>query len=362
MTNIFGQSMVPIEVEHSTIIGRKTERTAIGRAIGWLAPAILMVALTACSSVGNGTANRNGAQGAEGASISGTAKTAATVSPVAEQRTEVKTVKTMNGDIRIPLQPQRIVAEEYLGSLIPLGVIPVGAPSLILKNLYFKEALQKVADTGDYGKMNLEKIAQLNPDLILSSNSDNYAQLSKIAPTVIVPYGELKNAHEELTYFGQLLGKQKEAAAWLNDYDRRIALAKARVDKAVPAEATFSILEVTEKTIYTYGDNFGRGGQPVYQSLGRKPPAKVASTIMEKQWAELSPEMMVEYAGDYLVITSNSKTLEDFQKDPLWNSLPAFKNNHVYVWKEEHSWYYDPIAVLSQTEELAKWLAPISSK
>ncbi|OBZ18857.1 ABC transporter substrate-binding protein [Bacillus sp. FJAT-27264] len=267
-----------------------------------------------------------------------------------------KTVKTMNGDIEIPVLPKRIVAEEYIGSLIPLGTIPVGAPGLTLQNMYFQEALKDVTDTGTYGKMNAEKIFALDPDLIITGNNDSYPTLSKIAPTIVVPYGELKNAHEELTYFGQLLGKEKEAADWLAEYDERIAAAKAKVDKAIPAEATFSIMENADKTTYVYGDNFGRGGQPIYQALGRKPPAEVADEIMEKQWAELSEEVISKYAGDYIILTSNTRTVESFKTDPLWGSLPAVKNNHLYVWKEERSWYYDPMAVLSQTEELADWL------
>lgn len=48
--------------------------------------------------------------------------------------------------VEIPIQPQRIIAEEYLGSLIALDIIPVGAPGLTIKNYYFKEELQGVAN------------------------------------------------------------------------------------------------------------------------------------------------------------------------------------------------------------------------
>ncbi|WP_251037800.1 ABC transporter substrate-binding protein [Paenibacillus albidus] len=313
----------------------------------------LMLITAACSA--NSTGNEKTT--AESAAATQAPAPAETAQPTASAETAtVKTVTTVNGDIEVPAEPKRIVAEEYLGSLIPLNMIPVGAPGLTLQNMYFKEALAGVEDTGDYGKMNAEKIIALNPDLIISSSVDNYETLSKIAPTVIVPYGDLKNAHEELTYFGKLFGKEKEAADWLAEYDTRIAAAKAKVDAAIPADASFSILELTDKAIYAYGDNFGRGGQPLYQSLGRKPPTEVASEIMEKQWAELSTEVLSKYAGDYIILTSNQKTLEDLKADPIWSSLPAVKNNQVYVWKEERSWYYDPIAVLSQTEELAAWL------
>ena len=269
---------------------------------------------------------------------------------------EAKTVQTTNGEVVIPTSPQRIVAEEYIASLLVLDVKPVGAPGLALENYYLKDALKDVEEIGDYGKPSIEKIIALKPDLIITGNGENYDALSKIAPTVVIPYGELKDAHEELTYFGELLGKEQEAKDWLTQYDQKIADAKAQVDAIIPKDASFSIIEDADKTYYAYGDNFGRGGQPVYQALGRKPPAKVADEMMEKQWAEISEEVLADYAGDYIILTSDDRTVEDFKKDPIWGNLPAVKNDHLYVWPEERSWYYDPTAVLAQVEELTNWL------
>lgn len=273
-----------------------------------------------------------------------------------------KTVATIHGEITIPAKPQRIVTDDYLGSLIALGVTPVGTPGLHLQNPYFAAALAGVEDIGDYGNSSAERMLALQPDVIISGNSKEelYEAYAKIAPTIVVPFGTLKNAHEEVTYFAELLGLEEEGAAWLQDYDKRIQAAKEKVDAAIPAEATFTIFEASENKVWTYGDNFGRGGQPIYQALGRKPKAEVAERIMEKQWEELSLEALDEYAGDYIILTvseSSGKTLADFQSDPVWGSLEAVKNGRLYLWPEERSWYYDPIAVLSQTEELAAWLA-----
>jgi iron complex transport system substrate-binding protein len=315
---------------------------------------ISMILLLTFFTAACGAADSNSNNTAVNAGKNVTEKAAEAETPANSD--EVKTITTVNGDIEVPVHPQRIVAEEYLGSLIALDVIPVGAPGLTLENYYFKEALQGVADTGVYGKPSAEQILGLTPDLIITANGDSYAQLSKIAPTVVIPYGDLKNAHEELTYFGELLGKESEAKAWLEKYDERIAAAKAKVDAVIPADATFSIMENADNKTWVYGDNFGRGGQPVYQALGRTPPAEIKDEIMEKQWAEVSAEVLDKYAGDYIILTSNTLTVDDFKKEPIWSSLPAVKNGHLYVWTEEHSWYYDPIAVLAQTEELADWL------
>lgn len=326
----------------------------------------LLLALSGCGAAGpsdgpNDSDNVKAAQasdGKNGSSPSPKDKDAGkTAGDSAQQTAKMKTVSTVKGDIQIPVQPQRIVAEEYLGSLIALDVIPVGAPGLTIKNYYFKEALAGISDTGVYGKPSAENIIALNPDLIITGNGETYDVLSKIAPTLVIPYGDLKNVHQELAYFGALLGKEDKAKTWLAEYDRRIAAAKAKVDAVIPADASFSIMEDGEKTTWVYGDNFGRGGQPVYQALGRKPPAEIADSLMEKQWAELSAELLEKYAGDYIVMTSNNRTAEDFKADPIWRNLRAVKNGNLYVWPEERSWYYDPLAVLAQTEELAEWLA-----
>lgn len=320
----------------------------------WLALAILLAAalLGACG-------NNAGPEPTSPASPDNNASSAeepATEEPVSPK---TRTIATINGDIEIPSAPQRIVAEEYLGTLIALDVIPVAAPGLSIQNYYYKDALDGIQSSGDYGKPSPELIMTLNPDLIITGNNDTYEILNKIAPTIVVPFGQLKNIREELTFFGEVLGKETEATAWLADYDAAMSEQKSRVDAAIPDEATFSIIEYSDKSIWVYGDNFGRGGQPIYQVLGRKPPATIADHIMEKQWEEISAEMLDEYAGDYLIVTANNRTVEDFENDPLWASLPAVKNKRLYVWPEERSWYYDPLAVKEQTKELADWLVSL---
>jgi iron complex transport system substrate-binding protein len=279
-----------------------------------------------------------------------------------EEKENAKTVTTAFGDIQIPTSPKRIIADDYVGSLIALDAIPVGTPGLHLKNPYYVEALEGVADIGEYGNSSPEKMMELDPDLIITATDDpkRFEQMNKIASTISVPYGDLKNAHEEIAYFGELLGLEDKANAWLKDYDERIAAAKQRVDAVIQPDATFTILELGDKSVWAYGDNFGRGGQPIYQSLGRKPRADVAEELMEKQWMELSMETLAGYVGDYIVLTVgdvNEWTIDKLKADPIWGSLAAVKQNQVYIWQEERSWYYDPIAVLSQTEELADWLA-----
>lgn len=135
-------------------------------------------------------------------------------------------IKTIKGDIEIPNQAQRVVVDLYLGSFIALNVKPVGTPQKNLENPYYKADLAGVENIGEYESISLEKILELQPDLIVTGNEMAYESFSKIAPTVLVPFGNLKTVHEEIEFFGQVLGKEQEAEAWLANFDKQIAQAR----------------------------------------------------------------------------------------------------------------------------------------
>jgi hypothetical protein len=53
-------------------------------------------------------------------------------------------------------------------------------------------------------------------------------------------------------------------------------------------------------------------------------------------------------------IASTNRVLDN----PYFEKLKdAVKNGQFYVWRNERSYFNDPLSVLSQTEELANWLA-----
>ncbi|MGO4537751.1 AraC family transcriptional regulator [Paenibacillus sp. 2TAB19] len=277
--------------------------------------------------------------------------------PAVSEQPQTKVVNTVNGDVEVPTQPKRIVAGEYLGSLIALGITPIGTSDHHIKNPYFNQYLKDVENIGE-GNGNVEKILSLEPDLIIMDDfyPELNEQMAKIAPTVVIPYASLKTVHEEVAYFGELLGQEDKAKDWLAEYDSRIATAKENVLKVVPAESTFSVIETSDKDIMAVGTDFGKGGQPIYNGFGFKPPAEIAAEMADPGWASISAEVLPKYAGDYIILTSDSKTLDQFKADPIWGTLPAVKNDRVFLWTSDRSNYWDPIAILSQTEELAAWL------
>ncbi|OXS54537.1 hypothetical protein B1A99_26700 [Cohnella sp. CIP 111063] len=316
----------------------------------------LMLLLSACASnmpANNGAASNTApAQTQQGQSTPGieTKETESTSS-------QTRIVHTVKGEVEIPSNPRRIIADTYMGSLIALGIAPIGTPTKFLKNPFYPELLKSVEDIGEQKSISFEKVVELQPDVIITGDEKAYESYQKIAPTILIPYGELKTDQEEISYLGEVLGLEAEAAAWMTDYETRRSSMKKRVESAVGANATFSIIEDWgEKSVAVFGDNFGRGGQAVYRLLQLKPPAEREAEIMEQQMLQLSWETLADYVGDYIVLTSDRLTLQDLQADPIWSSLDAVKNDRVYIWSSIHGWYFDPLSTLAQAEELTNWL------
>ncbi|MFW5435840.1 AraC family transcriptional regulator [Paenibacillus apiarius] len=331
--------------------------TVYKRSKASMATAVLLCLTLLLSACGTGGANTNAANGRNNTTKAQQTEAGQQGGENQAESTRhgaTKTVSTPFGDVDIPVKPQRIVAIDYLGSVIALGATPVGSSEWLMENPYIKDKIAGVENVGE----SIEKVMELEPDLIitLTTKQEQYEKYNKIAPTVSVPYDTFNNVHEEVAYFGELLGLQEEASAWLAEYDARIAAAKAKVDQAIPQESTFSVLEDQEKTVYILGGISGRGGRAIYEALGRKPPAGVTDEIMQKKYHPLSMEVLADYAGDYIVLTTGTKTLEEYKADPIWGKLDAVRQGRVYVWDEARSWFSDPIALLSQTEELADWL------
>lgn len=322
----------------------------------------LMLLLSACGTGGTNTttatanggsqsANVQPADAAQGGAADGQQGSTNQASSAPTETT--KTVSTVFGDVTIPVNPKRIVAIDYLGSLVALGANPIGSSEWLMQNPYLKDKIDGVENVGD----SIEKVMEMEPDLIITLTGDQkkYELLSKIAPTVSVPYNKFNNVHEEINYFGELLGVQEKATAWLDDYDTRIAAAKAKVKQALPEDATVSVLEDQDKSIYVFGNISGRGGRAIYEALGLNPPVGLTKEIMKEKYYPISLEKLGDFAGDYVVLTS-PKALDEYKSNPLWSQLDAIKNDRVFLWTEDQSWFQDPIAMLSQVEELANWL------
>ncbi|MGZ7442894.1 iron-hydroxamate ABC transporter substrate-binding protein [Paenibacillus sp. TH7-28] len=261
-----------------------------------------------------------------------------------------RTYDTVKGPVEIPVKPKRIVTDFYAGELLAVGGNVVGAEPDAFNNPFLKDLLANTEDVGA-NPVNLEKTLELAPDLIVVMYDENYDELSKIAPTLYLPYGTTTDIHNTVETFGDIVGEPEKAKAFLADYDQKAAEGREKLKSVVNEDDTFGIYELTNKgELWIFGDNAGRGGQVLYNALKLKGPEKWDP---KESTFQLSLEALPEYAADYMFLTTydpdkTGEALNNLKASPVWRNIDAIKNNKVFYNDFDTFYRYDPIAIKEQ--------------
>lgn len=286
---------------------------------------LIMLALAACGS----TEETGGSEGAS-------------------SDAETIQYESENGTVEVPADPQRVlVLSTYAGNVMALDVPLIGVDAWSKSNPNFEQQLEGVEEVTED---NLEKIIELDPDLIIGlSTIKNIDKLEQIAPTVTYTYGQVDylTQHVEI---GKLLNKEQEAQAWVDDFKERAQSAGEDIKAEIGEDATVSVIENFDKQLYVFGDNWGRGTEILYQEMGLNMPEKVEEMALTDGFYALSQEVLPEYMGDYVIFSKDSEQDNSFQETELYQNTPAVKNNQVFEADAKKFYFNDPISLDYQLE------------
>lgn len=262
----------------------------------------------------------------------------------------MRTYHAENGDIQVPANPKRVavLAATYAGNLLKLGITPIAVNEWPKGNKFYEGKLDHVeVITAD----SLEKLLALEPDLIITySNDKNIKKYSEIAPTVSFTYDKY-NYLEQHIEIGKLVGKEKEARAWVEQWQERAKVEKKKVQDAIGADATVTVLETFGKDMYVYGKNWGRGTEVIYQALGLKAPKKLEQDVFGPGYKAISAEVIPQYAGDYIFVGDGGGTSQNsFMQTEVWKTLPAVQKNQVITFDSKSFYFNDPISLEKEME------------
>ncbi|GGC76635.1 ABC transporter substrate-binding protein [Thalassobacillus devorans] len=281
-------------------------------------------------------------------STSGEEASGETESDNENDKSETITYESENGPVEVPANPERVVVlSTFAGNVMALDVNLVGVDAWSKMNPKFEEELQDVEEVTDD---NLEKIIELEPDLIIGlSNIKNVDKLQEIAPTVTYTYGSLDYLEQHIE-IGKLLNKEEEATQWVEDFKARAQQAGEDIRAEIGEDTTVSVIENFEKQLYVFGDNWGRGTEILYQEMDLKMPEKVKEMALEDGYYAISPEVLPEYAGDYVVFSKNADSETSFQDTETYKNIPAVKNDQVIEVNAKEFYFNDPVTLEYQLE------------
>lgn len=253
-----------------------------------------------------------------------------------KKENEKKVVKTVKGDVEIPVNPKRIV--DISGSseeLLILGHVPVATANTDPYKTnefadYIKDKLAsaKIVGFSMSDTMDIEAILGTDPDLIIMSERQEkiYEQLKNIAPVVMI-----KNYHNDwksqLKDISIIFGQEKDAEKWLAEYDKK-AQATAKEITEKNGKRTYLSLLASGGKFYIFSD--AGIGAMLYNDMKLDKPAN-----MPKQENISLPVVTMEglsqIDADEIIVISTEADKKELENSSVWKNIRAVKEGNVVM-------------------------------
>jgi len=240
-------------------------------------------------------------------------------------------------EIYFESQPQRI-AISYLPhweTLIMLDTTPIATNNAkhyaeTWDAFQGYEGLSSVVDLGAT-EVNLELLTSLEPDLILEQTYDissyDIENLEKIAPVAVFGSQVKMDWRFSLREIGKCIGKAERAEEVIEEINGKLASYQDELKEANFNDTVMLMSMMGEDRYFIayrpdlYDEESG---------LGLIEPDTFTTS---ENYEQISMESIVEMNPDYLfvnVFDGDEALFEALNENPVWQSLTAYKNGHIY--------------------------------
>ena len=252
---------------------------------------------------------------------------------------EGRTIQHGLGETVVPKTPQRVVLLGSVVDALALGIKPEGAaltgfPQRANSDelvAMLSEYTTDITVVGHARQPNLEKIVQLQPDLILASKGGKriYPRLSQIAPTVVIDTSRGADEWKEYVLTNATaMGKRNEAAAMIQQYEQRITQFKQAMGDRLETTVV-SVARFRPDQVRVFQRNSFSGA--ILAEAGLLRPENQQSR--NRPYKSISLENLSAVDGDVLFFMQDNPEnsfLDRVQQHPLWSQLEVVQREEVY--------------------------------
>ncbi len=252
-----------------------------------------------------------------------------------------RTIRHALGETSISRQPVKVVALDTgeMDTLVDLGLKPAGVIDWTGAGVpaYLSTALQGVPIVGSIQEPNLEAVAGIAPDLILTNRTRHeaiYSRLSAVAPSVL---GERPGLtwRENYALYAKALGREQQGSQTIAKYEAAVKALNAKLPSPRPS---ISVVRVTATNIrYYQRSNFLA---TILTDLGF--PRPEGQNVDDFALNNQSLETIGQYGGGDVIVLSiiggaTNEFAKQMQESALWKSLPAVAAGKVMV-VDDNTW------------------------
>ncbi|WP_026425981.1 ABC transporter substrate-binding protein [Actinokineospora inagensis] len=313
----------------------------VRRLVALGAAALLTLGAAACGSADPGT----GGTGAAGQS-------SAAAAPAK------RTVQTAKGPVQVPGDPKKIVAIDFQIPYILLDLKANLAGAIDLTGAKDGEPFTKLTIIGsDTGELNYDKIAALDPDLILAGDyqEPEYDKLKDRYPTVLIPAaGDQPGWKPQVKAVAEAIGKSGDVTELEKKYQARVGEIKDKHKDKITAKKWATLGTYDGSGWYLY-DKVG-GPSTALADLGI-PLDEATTKVADGNVAQYSIEQLNQLNGaDVLLFDDLGPPVTapgagaKLKANPLFTSISAVKAGTVFDGEYNIIDYGDAMRVLDEID------------
>ncbi|MHB1629013.1 MAG: ABC transporter substrate-binding protein [Bacilli bacterium] len=285
-----------------------------------------------------GTALLTGCGGGQAAASAG-ANAGSIAKPAAHSSFPLVLKDDTGRRVVIPHKPTRIVSltlgtDEILTALVPLSEI-VGVDYYATQPIWshitglVEQHHLRVLGSST-GEPSAEELVKLHPNLILAADYDSPKLIQQLTHLKIPVYeftsfNSIGSIESHILTIGRMVGYGTRAQAIVHDMQQELA----KLKKTAPKKK-LTVLYYTsyQNTISIAGAQ--TTGNSIIKAAGG---VNVAASL--SGWATVSAEKVLAYNPDVIIIPNDSGKqklqLKQFLRNPVFKSLRAVRNHHVYT-------------------------------
>lgn len=253
------------------------------------------------------------------------------------------TLTHAQGETVVQKNPETIIAYDVaaIETIEYLGGTLAGVPELTQEDVFESDA----EIVGSLFEPDYEAVNALSPDLIIigGRSAEAYSDLSDIAPTIDVSFGEgmVESFSEITTALGAILGAEDEAVTAISEIEDRVA----SLQEIAPDVGTGIIVMVSGGSVTALAPGNARGGRGalLYEVVGIKPPVDDLEAATHGE--PISFEFLLEHDPDWLFVIDRDNATggegqpaQEVLDNEVIHETTAWQNDQV-VYLNSFDWY-----------------------
>jgi iron complex transport system substrate-binding protein len=265
------------------------------------------------------------------------------------------------GATEVPVRPKRLAA--LADTLVTLPLLDIGYSPFASAGLDggIRAADYDVSEVeflGDENAPNIERVAALEPDLIVGmepAHGEQYERLSQIAPTVMFGYDPEENPFEYHRKIADLVGYLPEYKELVDRVDSRTEELRGRLDP-IASELEVSVLAAEGSNELFHFSAPNTTYIVAFEMLGLRLPASMPPPAEEVENHSL--ERLPDFDADVLFFMSGTflNELRELQDQPIFGTLNAAEKEQVFTVSYD-DWTYSRVGgILAVYDDVERYL------